>query len=232
MSETSMKKGIAMNENELLEELSAFMDGELDAERSRFLMQRLAHDSELRARWERWQLQSGAMRRMAQPLPPGFADRVARAIDDQPAIVARPMARGLRWAGGVALAASLVVAATFVFDASHAPPATAPKVAVAQSAAPATVLPVTRTVLATPEPTIKLPIPVRSGVVTAFRLPLHSTLQRDPAQPQRPNFQPFPQPYAIDPELEAYLQDRKVGRTHDVFSENANVRTASWPVNQ
>jgi anti-sigma factor RsiW len=226
-------KGMAMNENERFEELSAFMDGELDAERSRFLMQRLAHDGELRARWERWQLQSGAMRRMAQPLPAGFADRVAKAIEAQPA-VSRPMSRGLRWAGGAALAASLAVAATFVFDAVNAPPP-ATQIVASTSVGTSPVAPVQRTVLPVPNAAIKLPIPVRSGVVTAFRLPLHPVLQREPAQ-ARPNFQPFPQPYAIDPELEAYLQDRKRGGsgTHDVFSEDAAnnpARNASFPVN-
>ncbi|HEY2347111.1 MAG TPA: RseA family anti-sigma factor [Xanthomonadaceae bacterium] len=224
MSEPSMKKGISMNENELFEELSAFMDGELDAERTRFLMQRLAHDAPLRARWERWQLQSAAMRRTAQPPPAGFAERVAHAIDiDAQAQPVARVGRGLRWAGGAALAASLVIASTFVFDATHTP-TQAPKVV----ATTAPVLPIQRTVLASSEPSIKLPIAVQAGVVTAFHSPMHPVLVREPQQ--RPNFAPFPQPYAIDPELAAYLQSQKSGAPHDVFGESP-VRTVAFPSN-
>lgn len=223
----------------LLEQLSAFMDGELDADRSRFLLQRLAHDGELRARWERWQLHAAALRKLAQPLPAGFAERVAQAVADLPVAapaVAGPVAgRRRRWLGGIALAASLAVAGIFTFDMLHVHQRlTAPAVAAAHPP-PAPVLPITRTEMAAPEPAIKLPIPVHAGVVVAFRQPLRPSLAREPAPP-RANFQPFPQPYVIDPELEAYLLGQKAGRSHDVFREdaasngNGAVRTASWPV--
>jgi len=229
----------AMSEDELHEELSAYMDGELDADRARFLLQRLAHDAALRARWERWQLLSSSLRRQGQPLPAGFAERVARAIDADKAIVAPARSRTLRWAGGTALAASLAVAGVFVFDATHQPQrASPPQVATAAAtpAAPATILPIERTVLPLPEPVVELPIPVQSGVVTAFRSPLHTVLLRE--QAPRAVFAPFPQPYAVDPELEAYLQRQKTGATHDVFAEdaanragqgNGAVRTVAWP---
>jgi len=72
--------------------------------------------------------------------------------------------------------------------------------------------------------------------VTAFRSPLHPVLLRE--QASRPAFAPFPQPYAVDPELEAYLQRQRTGATHDVFAEDAAnlsgrddsaVRTVAWP---
>jgi len=228
-----------ITESELHEDLSAFMDGELEADRARFLQQRLAHDAALRARWERWQLLSSSMRQQAQPLPVGFADRVSRAIDADKAIVVPTRHRALRWAGGTALAASLAVAAVFVFDAAHQPQrAPHPQVAAAAAtqAAPTTILPIQRTVLPLPEPVVKLPIPVQSGVVTAFRSPLQPVLLRE--QAPRAVFAPFPQPYAVDPELEAYLQRQKAGSTHDVFAEdaanrssqgNGAVRTVAWP---
>ena len=232
--------GQDMSDDVLHEELSAFMDGELDAERARFLQQRLSHDMALRARWERWQLLSSSMRRQAQPLPAGFADKVSRAIaiDVETTKVAPTRGRALRWAGGTALAASLVVAAVFVFDATHQPQRASQQVAAAEATptAPATILPIERTVLPLPEPVVKLPIPVQSGVVTAFRSPLHPVLFRD--QAPRATFSPFPQPYAVDPELEAYLQRQKAGATHDVFAEDAAnrssrgdgaVRTVAWP---
>jgi len=228
----------AISEDELHEELSAFMDGELDADRAHFLQQRLAHDAALRARWERWQLLSSSMRRQAQPLPAGFADKVSRAIDAEKAIVAPTRSRALRWAGGTALAASLAVAAVFVFDATHQQQRASPQVATAAAtpAVPTTILPIERTVLPLPEPVVKLPIPVQSGVVTAFRSPLHTVLLRE--QAPRAVFAPFPQPYAVDPELEAYLQRQKTGAIHDVFAEdaanrsgqgNGAVRTVAWP---
>jgi sigma-E factor negative regulatory protein RseA len=227
-----------MSDDELHEDLSAFMDGELDADRARFLQQRLSHDAALRARWERWQLLSSSMRRQAQPLPAGFAERIAHAIEADAVAVAPTRGRALRWAGGTALAASLAVAGVFVFDATHQPQRVSPQVAtaVATPAAAATILPIERTVLPLPEPVVELPIPVQSGVVTAFRSPLHTVLLRE--QAPRAVFAPFPQPYAVDPELEAYLQRQKTGATHDVFAEdaanragqgNGAVRTVAWP---
>ncbi len=246
-----------LHDPELLEDLSAFMDGELDADRSRFLIQRLAHDEVLRARWERWQLQSGAMRKMAQPLPAAFAARVGQAIAAQEQAAAVPPSvwqrRRTRLLGGVAAAAALAVAAVFTFDIAHAPRHALPQVATlathvgapaagaplvanpSPTTAVAATTPVNRSVPAEPDAAIHLPIPVRAGVVTTFHLPLHPRLQRDPAH-ANPGFQPFPQPYAIDPELEAYLQDRQAGKPRDVFSKNAAehdrndaVHTVSWP---
>ncbi len=224
-----------MIEPTLHEELSAFMDGELDAERARFLHHRLSHDAELRARWERWQLLSSSLRRQAQPLPADFADRVARALDADIATAAQPRHRTLRWAGGTALAASLVVAGVFVFDAMHQRQVPTTQIAAA-SADPAAILPIQRTILPLPEPVIRLPIPVQSGVVTAFRSPLRPVMLL--AQSQRATFAPFPQPYPIDPELEAYLQRQKSGSSRDVFANDAAnmpdrgdgaVRTVAWP---
>ena len=226
----------------LHEELSAFMDGELDPERARFLQQRLAHDANLRARWERWQLLSSSMRRQAQPLPAGFAARVAHALDVEAPAHPATHGRAVRWGGGVALAASLVVAGVFMFDAMHVPQRAVQGQAARQVAGTAaTIMPIRRTVLQLPdpvviEPVITLPIPLESGVVTAYRSPLHPVLLHE--QPQRAVFAPFPQPYPIDPELEAYLQRQKTGATRDVFSldaanraNNADgvVRTVAWP---
>ncbi|MEO7477869.1 MAG: sigma-E factor negative regulatory protein [Lysobacteraceae bacterium] len=270
-----------MHDQALHEDLSAFMDGELDAERARFLQQRLSHDAELRSRWERWQLLSSSMRRQAQPLPDGFADRVATALAAETVQVTPIYNHALRWAGGAALAVSLSVAGVFVFDAMHQPQPVlqmpvAPQIAAVHAAhAPAThqlVVPqaipaqsipshteiasavavktvAPRSIASRTVPTrqpsadrvaevtetaIKLPIPVQSGVVTAFRSPLRPLLMR--RQQQHPNFAPFPQPYPIDPELEAYLQQQKTGANHDVFARDgmnqpgdSSVRQVAWP---
>lgn len=227
----------AMSECDLHEDLSAFIDGELDADRAQFLIRRLRHDVDLRARWERWQLLSASMRKQAQPLPSDFADRVASALDAEAVHAVPVRSRALRWAGGTALAASLAVAGVFVFDAMHSgtgrSQANAPQVAA--TAEPAAMLPIERTAIPLPEPKIVLPIPVHDGVVTAFRPPLRPAL---PRQQQAPEFSPFPQPYAIDPELAAYLQQQKSGANNSAFPRNAvnmpntgdgPVRTVAFP---
>jgi|GEM_PF-1033332 len=112
---------------ELGEQLSALMDGELDAERSRFLLRRLESDPALRAAWERWHLVSGSLKgRLALQVDAGFLARVREGIDagrhaDAPVAgeehdtPGKPPARTaptwLRWAAGGAIAASVAVVA-------------------------------------------------------------------------------------------------------------------------
>lgn len=113
---------------ELGEQLSALMDGELDAERSRFLLRRLEGDPALRAAWERWQLVSGSLKgRLALQVDAGFLARVRDGIEagrhaDEPmaevgedgaghAPAPAPAAVWLRWAAGGAIAASVAVVA-------------------------------------------------------------------------------------------------------------------------
>lgn len=64
-----------------LEQLCAWMDGELPPDEARFLERRLANDRELRAQWERWQLASSCLK--GQPLRPmdgDLAERIQAAI--------------------------------------------------------------------------------------------------------------------------------------------------------
>ncbi len=106
------------------EQLSAMMDGALSADETKFLLRRMEHDDALADCWERWQFLGDAMRGQAgRALPADFSRRVGRAIADgladeiehQPSLVvaAHGNARGplLRWGGGAALAASVVLAA-------------------------------------------------------------------------------------------------------------------------
>ncbi len=218
----------------LREELSAFMDGELDADRARFLQQRLCHDADLRARWERWQLLSSSMRRQAQPLPSDFADRVASVLDAEAVHAVPVRSRTLRWAGGAALAALLILPVV-VFDATHQAQRPAPQVEATRTE-PAAIYPIQHTAFVLPEPKVELPIPVHAGVVTAFRSPMRPVQLRH--QTKAPEFSPFPQPYAIDPELEAYLHRKKSGTSRDIFTRDAvnmpdtgdsAVRTVAWP---
>jgi negative regulator of sigma E activity len=262
MSEKRSNESGAVDEL-LREELSAFMDGELDADRARFLQQRLRHDTELRARWERWQLQSSAMRRQAQPLPADFADRVASVLDAEAVNAVPARSRALRWAGGAALAASFAVAGVFVFDATHqpptggprfasTPPATQPAVATAVAAKPVSppatvaVASVQRSAPANPEAATESPrietarivrsVPARNSVAVAFRSPPRSALARH--RRSAPEFSPFAQSFAIDPDLSAYLERQKSGNFSDPylrrpptppFAQDDSVRTVSYP---
>ena len=97
-------------------QLSALVDGDLAPDQAGFLMRRLAHDPELKGRWQRWHLVGDVLR--GQPvvaLPggaDGFAARVAAAVTAERA---RPAGR-LRWQHGLgaALAASVAAVALFV----------------------------------------------------------------------------------------------------------------------
>lgn len=98
------------------EQLSALMDSALPADQTRFLLRRLRHDDALAGSWERWRLAGEVMRGLApeRRLPPDFATRVAAALHG-PALAAPAhdarAPRWRRWGGGVAVAASLAVAA-------------------------------------------------------------------------------------------------------------------------
>ncbi|PPU97396.1 hypothetical protein XpopCFBP1817_05295 [Xanthomonas populi] len=100
------------------QQLSALVDGELNADESRFLLRRLAHDEELAGCHERWQLCSDVLRGAASaPAPLDFAARVRTAIADEPVPQVQPSTRSAarwRWGGGAAIAASVVAIALFM----------------------------------------------------------------------------------------------------------------------
>src|SRR5688572_9679786 len=108
------------------ETLSALFDGELSGDATRFALKRLDHDLQWRETCGRWQLIGDALR--GEPLaiaPADFATGVVRALGPLPgagtpsvqgppkAGRASALSRG-RWLGGVALAASVAVAAVLV----------------------------------------------------------------------------------------------------------------------
>jgi negative regulator of sigma E activity len=103
-----------MNQQDIREQLSALIDGELERDSARFLLRRIGHDEELGARWERWHRYGEALRGAAQPLREDFAARIMAAIenDEVQAAVEQPREhRVLRWGGGFAVAASVAFAA-------------------------------------------------------------------------------------------------------------------------
>lgn len=95
----------------LLEQLSAWMDGELPADEARFLQRRLHNDTALREQWERWQIASACLR--GQPVrraDADLADRIAAAIGEaaNDPQVRRPKFAWLASAAALVLAVALV----------------------------------------------------------------------------------------------------------------------------
>jgi negative regulator of sigma E activity len=97
--------------NDVKEQLSALMDGELSRDETRFLMRRLDADTQLAKTWSNYQLASDVLKkRFATPMRADFAVSVMQAIE----IERRPVSsRGgwMRWAGGGAIAAAVAVVA-------------------------------------------------------------------------------------------------------------------------
>src|SRR6202044_1056315 len=102
---------------QIREQVSAFLDGELPDTETELLLKRLTRDGELRESFGRYALIGEALRGAgSQILTRGFASRVNLAIDGEPAQVpahAQP-ARAPRWwrpLAGVTVAASVAAVA-------------------------------------------------------------------------------------------------------------------------
>lgn len=115
----------------LLEQLSAWMDGELPPDQARFLQRRLENEPALRAQWERWQLASDCLRGHAvQVMPESLAAGVAAAVASAPP-------RRARWPWLASAAAAVLAVALLPSSPENppGPPRVAP-VATAPQAAP------------------------------------------------------------------------------------------------
>lgn len=105
-----------------LEQLSAWMDGELPPDQARFLQRRLENDPDLLAQWERWQLASACLRGQAVRLmPPSLAAGVAAAVADRPRRRSR-----WPWLASAAAAVLLVVLLPSTPEHPPGPPLLAP----------------------------------------------------------------------------------------------------------
>lgn len=99
--------------SDMKENLSAFMDGELDHAESMQMITRLDRDKQLRRQWSRYQTYGSALRDELTPaLSADFSARVCQRLAEEPvqlAPAAMPKSRRLRGPlAGVAVAASLV----------------------------------------------------------------------------------------------------------------------------
>ena len=100
-----------MNE-EIKQQLSDLMDGELDSQRRRFLLRRLSDDTQLSAVWSRWHLTRDCLRgESSAPLRPDFLLGISQAISSESTPGRSSSSQILRFAGGLAVAASVAVAA-------------------------------------------------------------------------------------------------------------------------
>jgi sigma-E factor negative regulatory protein RseA len=102
---------------QIREQVSAFLDGELPNSETELLLKRLTRDSELRESFGRFALIGEAIRGTSRgPLTKGFSGRVNLAIDGEliPVNGHAPQGRGPRWwrpFAGAAVAASVAVVA-------------------------------------------------------------------------------------------------------------------------
>ena len=99
---------------QIREQVSALMDGELSRDETAFLLRRMEHEPALVASWSRFHMARQVLRRQewsSQGLD--LAGRVLAAIESDSQPVARH-GRWLRWASGGAIAASVAAAAHFI----------------------------------------------------------------------------------------------------------------------
>ncbi|WP_034224043.1 sigma-E factor negative regulatory protein, partial [Arenimonas donghaensis] len=91
-------------DQKLLEDLCAWMDGELPADQARFLERRIGNEPALQAQLERWYLASASLRgQRLHLLPEALSDRIAAAVRDEPA-----PRRGHRWPWAAGIAAAVL----------------------------------------------------------------------------------------------------------------------------
>jgi len=96
------------------EKISALMDAELDALDERRTLEALARDPELRRTWDRYHVVRAAITRQLDYIAPAqLAEKVYAKLQDPALTIARDRAAGYRWAGGLAVAASVAALAIF-----------------------------------------------------------------------------------------------------------------------
>ncbi len=129
---------------QISEQISAFLDGELPDSETELLLKRMARDERLRQRFGRYALIGEALRSGSSgSLTAGFAARVNGAIDGEPAMPLAPVARvrAPRWwrpLAGAAVAAGVAAVAVVALQQRADAPGNAAVVAAASSGAPRT----------------------------------------------------------------------------------------------
>ncbi|HKE49166.1 MAG TPA: RseA family anti-sigma factor [Rhodanobacteraceae bacterium] len=172
------------------EELSAFMDGELGRDETRFLLKRVEGDGQAVRRWARYHLVRQTLRRHdVVALRADFATSLMARLDAE----SLPQARTnpwLRWGSGGAIAAAVAVTALMITK-----PATEPELAPTAATA------------STPNPprpaTVLSPAPSQVASTNPGLSPL---VPNSPIQTTTASFgADFSQPAGFDPRLESYV---------------------------
>jgi len=117
--------------DEIREQLSALMDGELARDQVRFLLRRIdGGDAQLARSWGHYHLAGEVLRQRTAPLPlrEDFADVLMQRMEQGTSGIGRHL---LRWAGGGAIAAAVAV---FALVSTH--PAVGPEPAATLAVAP------------------------------------------------------------------------------------------------
>ena len=121
---------------QIREQLSALLDGELPAQERDLLLARLARDPALRAHWSNYQLIGDGLRKsLPAQIDLGLADRVMQAIEAlpaQPAGKSSAVRRVLKPLAGLAVAASVAVVAVLAVQQSRTLTPSAAQVAINQ----------------------------------------------------------------------------------------------------
>jgi sigma-E factor negative regulatory protein RseA len=124
---------------QIREQVSAFLDGELPSSETELLLKRLTRDCELRQSFGRYALIGESLRGASRmPLTRGFASRVNQAIDGEPAtpdLAPGGRAHAPRWwrpVAGAAVAASVAAVAVVGLQRHVVPPQLREVVAVTQ----------------------------------------------------------------------------------------------------
>ena len=169
---------------QIREQLSALMDGELPRDETAFLLRRTAHEPDLGRSWSSYHVCRQVLRRQDVPvLRMDFASSVLASLEGEPLLRTAQGSRWLHWASGGAIAAS-VAALALVFGGPGGP--------VDDSSAP----------LAIQSGTTQTAVADASR--TEFRPPMISpALDVQPASASSAGFSAAVTP--IDPRLQSYL---------------------------
>jgi sigma-E factor negative regulatory protein RseA len=180
------------------EQLSAFMDGELGRDESRFLLrhvllQRADADGVLAGRWTRYHITRHVLRR--QPvlaLRADFSNAVMARLEAE-AVSQSGRTQWLRWGSGGAIAAAVAVAALMVTK-----PATEPEV----TPVAASTTPLRATQVTAPAPTqVAAASPALQAPVVS-----NSLVPNSPIQTQAASFgSDLTEPATYDPRLQSYV---------------------------
>lgn len=171
------------------EQLSAFMDGELGRDESRFLLRRAKGDDVLAGRWTRYHIARNVLRR--QPviaIRADFSSAILAKLDAE-TVAETGRVQWLRWGSGGAIAAAVAVAALMVTKPSAEPEVTTP---IAASA--------------TPQRATQVAAPVTAQVAAASPALQAPLVPNSPIQTQAASFgSDLSEPVTYDPRLQSYV---------------------------